>query len=313
MLMPGTSKRAFLLIGLLTVINAGLLLFNEKFDYKPYADESRLYAPPSSDQFRFFTDFPREGRQRAIQFIDSLLRGGDTARLTEIQKVATFLYHQFATQLGKPDAGNPYHDPWEMYRYYSGDSTRKLWCGHLAILFNYFCLARGIETRMIEIMKPGDHHVVNECYLPGSRKWVLVDITYNQLLVSASEGERCSLAGFRKLQGLQRMVKVQAADDSSRIMRMDTGYIRNYYSQDIPAYYYKTVNPAVVYSNPAKFRRYILPESWYSILSLEQSSNILFYIRQVLLIAWVLSLIYLLMLGYRKIINGWRTRYSSKE
>lgn len=302
--MSGIWKRSLLLVGILTVINAALYLNKEPFNYKPYSTESSLYAPATAESFRFFTDFPREGREQAIRFLDSVLPISDTARVSEIKEIASFLYVQFYSQLGKPAAVKAYRDPWEMYRYYSADSSRKLWCGHLAILFNYFCLARGIETRMIEIMKPGDHHVVNECYLPDSRQWVLVDITYNQLLVSTVQGKLFGLAEFRRLHGQQDLVQVQTAGDSNRLLMMDTGYILNYYQPDLPAHYYKTVNPDVVYSNTEKVRRYILPVSWYSILVKDRSANTGFYFRQAFLIAWLLSLVYLLFLVIKKSSQG---------
>ncbi len=292
MLKPGTRRFPIFLFLLLTVINAAFFLRREYTDYKPYAEESGLYKPATGDWKRYFTDFPAEGRGQTNQFLDSLLKGTDTSALVQLKKVGTFIYSRFSKQLGKPSLNDQLRDPWEMYRYYAEDSSRKLWCGHLAMMFNYFCLARGIETRMIEIKKPGDHHVVNECYLPHSGQWVLVDITNNQLLVSTEPGKLFGLAEFRRLQGKQDLVQVQTAGDSNRLLKMDTGYILNYYQPDFPAHYYKTVNPAVVYTHSEKFRRYILPESWYFILAKDPSANTLFYFRQGLLVAWLLSLVF---------------------
>ena len=290
----GTRKFPLYLVGLLTVINAGFFLRKDFFEYKPYAEESALYAPASGNWNRFFTDFPREGRGLARLFTDSLLKGRDTARLAQIKQIGSFLYGKFSKQLGKPTVNDQLQDPWDMYRFFAADSSRTLWCGHLSMMFNYFCLARGIETRMIEIMKPGDHHVVNECYLPAIQQWVLVDITYNQLLVSEENGMPVGLTSFRRMQGRNINLKVQAANDSVRLLRPDTGYVRNYYNTGDPAYYYHTINPKVVYQTSEKIRRYFLPESWYQILATEPTSNFLFYLKQGLALAWLLSLIFLL-------------------
>ncbi len=294
MSLPGKLKFPLYLLGLLTVINAGFFLRKDFFEYKPYAEESVLYAPASGNWNRYFTDFPLEGRAQAKGFIDSILKGSDTATLAQIKQIGSFLYNQFGKQLGKPVLNDQLQDPWDIYRFFSADSSRKLWCGHLSMMFNYFCLARGIETRMIEIMKPGDHHVVNECYVPAIQQWVLVDITYNQLLVSEENGMPIGLTAFRRLQGRPVNLQVQAANDSGRDLRPDTGYVRNYYSGNDPAYYYCTINPKVVYRTTEKIRRYFLPGSWYRILATEPASNFPFYLKQALALAWLLSLIYLL-------------------
>lgn len=302
MSVPVTRKFSLLLFGLLTVINSGIFLFKEKFAYKPYAEASVLYAPPSGEWNRFFTDFPGEGQTQAKQLLDSLLTGSDTARRVQIIRISSFLYQEFGKQLGKPSPVVPYTDPWEMYRFYKADTTRKLWCGHLAMMFNYFCLARGIETRMIEIMKPGDHHVVNECYLPGDQQWALVDITYDQLLVSTESDLPLGLAAVRRMPAVGKSWRVQMANESQRIFRPDTGYVRNYYMTGDPAYYYSTVNPKVVYRTSEKIRRYFLPESWYRILASAPSSNFLFYLKQGLALAWLLSLFFVVrrIFGSRK-------------
>jgi len=302
MSVPGTRKFSLLLFGLLTVINSGIFLFKEKFAFKPYAESSVLYAPASGEWNRFFTDFPGEGQAQAKRLLDSLLTGSDTARRVQIIRISSFLYQEFGKQLGKPSPVVPYTDPWEMYRFYKADTTRKLWCGHLAMMFNYFCLARGIETRMIEIMKPGDHHVVNECYLPGVQQWALVDITYDQLLVSTESDLPLGLAAVRRMPAVGKSWRVQMANDSQRIFRPDTGYVQNYYMTGDPAYYYSTLNPKVVYRTSEKIRRYFLPESWYRILASAPSSNFLFYLKQGLALAWLLSLFFVVrrIFGSRK-------------
>lgn len=288
------------ILGLLSVINAALLLRRQSTDDEPRRSEAALYNSPGLEWNRYFTDFPKEGQQLAIRFTDSLLQGQDTSRLSQIRLIGSFLYQQFAPQLGKPSGQEDYKDPWEMFSYYRADHSRKLWCGHLSMLFTYFCLAQGIETRMIELMKSGDHHVVNECYLPGPGKWVLVDLTYDQLFVSQGD-QLLGLPAFRHMQGRRDvMLTIQAAGDSNRSVRMDTGYIRNYYRADIPAYYYKTVNPAVVYSSTAKIKRYIWPDPWYYVLSEKPAASYTYYLRQGLLAAWLMSFLWVLFSLFNK-------------
>lgn len=293
MLLPG-YRRFILLFGLLTVINAAIFLRRELTDYQPHRTEAQLYKAPGKKWNRYFTDFPVAGQQAANRFTDSLLQGRDTSRLNQIQVIGAFLYHQFATQLGRPSFQETYKDPWEMFQYYRADTARKLWCGHLSMLFNFFCLSRGIETRMIELNKPGDHHVVNECYLPGPGKWVLVDLTYDQLLVKKNDG-LLGLAAFRKLQGRgDVLLNVRTAADSIRTISMDTGYIRSYYADTVQAFYYVTVNPGKVYSTTAKIKRYLWPDPWYYELRERPADQLFFYLRQALLLSWLLIGVWLI-------------------
>jgi len=288
MFLAGYRRSPFIIFGLLTVINAGMFLRRTHFDYKPVVSEAQLYTAPGKEWTHFFTDFPVDAQQQAIRFTDSLLQGTDTSRQAQIIRIGSFLYRQFAPQLGKPSRQENYKDPWEMFQYYRADSTRQLWCGHLSILFNFFCLSQGIGSRMIELMKEGDHHVVNECYLPGRGKWVLVDLTYDQLLVREKD-QLLGLTEFRRMQGRSdRVLQVHTSGDSDRLVRMDTGYIRNYYAKDITTFYYKSVNPDVVYSTTSKVKRYLWPDSSYYTLSEQPSVQFLFYLRQGLLAAWIL-------------------------
>lgn len=295
-----SRKIPLIILGLLSVINAALMLRRQSSDDEPRRAEAQLYKAPGNEWNRYFTDFPKEGQQQAIFFIDSLLRGYDTSRLNQIRLIGSYLYRQFASQLGKPSGQEDYKDPWEMFGYYKADRSRKLWCGHLSMMFTYLCLAEGIETRMIELMKEDDHHVVNECYLPGPGKWVLVDLTYDQLFVSQDD-QLLGLQAFRRLQGRSDvLLNVLATGDSNHSMRMDTGYIKNYYGAEIPAYYYKTVNPAVVYSITEKLKRYIWPDPSYYILSERPAALFPYYLRQGSLSAWLMSLLWVLFILLKK-------------
>lgn len=291
--MAGTRRFPLFIFTLLTAVNAVLFLYKSHFEYKPYASEQELYAPANGIWRQYLSDFPSASQQATTWFLDSLFKGNDTAQLAQVNQIGSFLYRQFNDRLGKPVPDQEPRSPWEMYNFFKSDSSRKLWCGHLAMMFNYFCLARGIESRMIEIMKPGDHHVVNECYVGALQKWVLVDITYNQLQVKAGSGSPMSLVDFRGMQGTATTLLVHTANDSGRVIRPDSGYIKNYYNSQYPAYYYLTVNPQQVYKTTEKVKRYVWPVSWYRILAAGQKSNFLFYVKQGLLIAWLLSLLVL--------------------
>jgi hypothetical protein len=293
---PGSP---FFLFIVLTLLNIAVWQWKNFFEYKPYTSEKALYqSPPAgTDWQQFLTGFPASDLQSANQFLDSLVKGTDTSSTGQINSIGRYLYRKFGNRLGNPALNDQLHSPWEMYKYFVADSSRKLWCGHLALFFTYFCQARGIDSRMIELFKPGDHHVVNECYIPAYRKWVLVDVTYNQLQVSPVDSEPLSLPEFRRMAGKDISLVVRQAD-STRLLRPDTGYYSNYYSVNCPAYYYITVSRDNVYSTAEKMKRYILPVSWYKILADENKTNWLFYLKQGLILGWLFSLIF--------VTRGWR-------
>ena len=88
----------------------------------------------------------------------------DTAgTLSKIKAIGHHLYVKFHSQAGIPGDRMHRANPVEKYKLLTADTSQKLWCGTYAQMFSLFCFSQGILTRNVEIFKPADHHVLNEC------------------------------------------------------------------------------------------------------------------------------------------------------
>src|ERR1700760_3960546 len=94
-------------------------------------------------------------------------------------------------------------------------------------------------------MKPGDHHVVNECYLPESGKWAMADLTHDLLLVQDRNGTPLNLVEFQQtVRKGEKLFAYQSRKDSAVLSQVsDTAsFITQYFKGQYPMYYYYVVN-----------------------------------------------------------------------
>jgi hypothetical protein len=284
------------LLSVLTATNLVVFIFRDHFQYQPYASEASLYAPCATGCMKtwrqFADDYPPADLQAAKKIADPVI---GSLRLTPARVLALgrFLYQQFYRQLGTPSAELLAASPMDQYRSLKASDTVQLWCGNFAQIFAFFCWSEGIACRNLEIMNPGDNHVLNECYLPETNEWVMVDLTHNLLLVAGAGGIFLQEAGFTKALASGEKMKVwRAAPDSVNIGPLDTGKaaLVRYYDKKNPVYYYHRTDNAKAYSTINKIRQYFLPFSWYDILTDGERNNTLFYIREILALLWLLAL-----------------------
>ena len=286
---------------LLTLINLLIFFSRARFSYQSYSSYSALYAPcdPACNRKwkQFVYDYPRDHLSEAKKILDTAIDLKTTSTYDKILRIGNLLYSRFNKQRGKPSFEVLTAAPLDEFKMLSGSASAKLWCGNFSAMFAYFCWSEGITCRIIEIMNPGDHHVLNECYVPETNHWVMVDVTNNQLLVQNSSKQFLSLAEFRK--ALFRNIPLFATESLpgsivSRPINTNTSYIENYYKKENPVYYYHRVNNFEIYKLPAKIKRYLLPVSWYEITDNKHHSNLLFYIKQVLCLLWLILFLLLL-------------------
>jgi hypothetical protein len=140
-------------------------------------------------------------------------------------------------------------------------------------------------------MKPGDHHVVNECYLPETKQWVLLDITNGQLLVSKEE-KFMNLLSFKKALKTENpqieFYSGQKLTDNHNLS-VSSAYISRFYLPDHPVYYYHSVDNKKAYSTSNKIKAYFLPVSWYEIWDPSNKGNQAFYLKEVFIFLWLIS------------------------
>lgn len=216
----------------------------------------------------------------------------------KIVAIANLVYTIFLKRHGYPSETFRKVTPFQQFQLLTTQDSGKLWCGNVAQIFAYFCWAESITCRSIEILKPNDHHVVNECYLPEIKKWILVDVPHNLFLVKDSAGSHLDLQTFGSLvddgkqfqsyQHVSNKITVQSA------LKMKDQYFNDYYLTNYQQAYYHTVGGQDIYSVKNKVRRYFLPHSWYKIYRERAYSNTAFYIKQILFFLWLVSILVLL-------------------
>jgi hypothetical protein len=286
-----SRKKIAVLFVILTLVNLLVFLFRDYFQYQPYAGMTSLYRrcdQSCMEKWRAFTeDYPSRDLTEAKQLMDSVLGNRDAGSFAKTQKIARFLVLRFQKQLGTPSVALLKAAPLDQYKMLSASDTLQLWCGNFAQLFSFFCWSEGIACRSIEIMNPGDHHVLNECYLPETGRWMMVDLTNNLLFVRDKEQQLLNLVNFR--QQVQHGLPVQSERAAGGTVIAGTGGmpIPGYYLADHPLYYYHRVNNQKTYAAKEKITRYLLPVSWYDIYDDQDQNNYLFYLKELLILLWI--------------------------
>ncbi|HYK56409.1 MAG TPA: hypothetical protein VEV15_07995, partial [Flavisolibacter sp.] len=193
------NKKLFIGILLLSLLNIIIFFQRDAFQYQPYANYSSLYSSQKDNlkKWEKFThDFSSAEFKEAKYLTDSICNGAKSTLAKTLLLSATLFSH-FREQIGEPSVAFSSLSPLNQYKQLFLSKTDKLWCGNFAQIFSFFCWSQGIICRNIEIMQPGDRHVLTECYLPETKQWVMVDPTFNLLLVENSKGVPLDLISFK--------------------------------------------------------------------------------------------------------------------
>ena len=283
-------KKSGLLLLLLTLVNAALFFFRDSLQYIKYSTYNELYGDSGKGKWDdFLLAYPEASLKEGRQLLQPLQL--DTAStLSTIRAIGNHLYTKFNKQAGYPQDALHRATPLDCYKTLSADTTQKVWCGTYAVMFCFLCWSQNIVCRTIEIFKPGDHHMLNECWVPELKQWVMVDVTNNLIGVEKNN------TGLN----MQDFVKAVAQKDSLFVLSAETmeyqpfknvaqrGGLMAYYKSGYPFYYYHLTQPAVVYRPVEKLKRYFLPDNWYEIFSLQPQSNLLFWAKPVFAGLWLL-------------------------
>lgn len=276
---------------LLTIFNLIIFLKRDNFQYLPFTNYKSLYNGKNADPTiwnNFNSQYPEYEKIETKRITDSLVNGY-SATDKKAHIIGSYLNKRFKSQIGKPSNSSDVLSPLAQYYKLCSNENEKLWCGTIARLFSYFCYSQGIACRYIEIMQPGDHHVVNECYLPETKEWVLMDLTFNLLLIQNKNDDYLNLITFKD--SLKKSPSFLTSNEFSTIdSNLSLSTIQGYYNNTYPLYYYHSLATDKVYSPSAKFVRYFLPISWYKIYAVQERSNLFFYIKDILFLLWLLTL-----------------------
>jgi hypothetical protein len=291
------NQKLFIFFLLLTLTNIAIFIFRDRFTYHPNATYSSLYS--QCDQTcinkwkQFISDYPQQDLIEGKKMLDTVIKKKNISTSEKILSIAGFLYDHFNKQVGIPSSVL-FTSPLEQFKLLNSNNSLKLWCGNFAFMFTYFCWSEGITSRVVEIKNPGDHHVINECYLPETGKWVMIDVTSNQLLTKNKDGQFLNFLKYKEaLKKNFPLFKLAISKDSVEEKKIDTSDInlKQYFKTDHPVYYYYRVNDKKIYTTVSKIKRYFLPDSWYELYDNNEHSNILFYAKLLFFILWFIALL----------------------
>lgn len=300
-----SRKTSLLILAVLTLVNGVIFFLRDHFQYQPYASYAGLYAPCEQDcrekWSAYARDYPASELAEAKQIADSLWGDSTPTTALKIRSIAKFVYERFRNRAGNPAPALLAASPLTQFHQLSASDTVALWCGNFAQIFSYLCWSEGIVCRNLEIMHPGDHHVLNECYLPETGRWAMVDVTNNVLMVRGHE----QYLNFQEVKdSLARNAVLMAWQLDGNTQKeyewpVHAAYVDRYYRPDDPAYYYHRMDNSQVYTAPAKTKRYFLPVSWYDIFDRKNGNNLLFYLKDAFILVWLIWL-FVFIIGSRK-------------
>lgn len=288
------KKKLWLILFLvLTGVNLLVFFFRDHFQYRPQAIYRSLYQtcdPACAEKWsRMVDDYPASEYDEAKKIMDSVLNDS-LSGFDRVLFTASFLYEKFHRQLGTPSAELAALSPLQQYRLLSTDTSQKLWCGQFAAMFTYFAWTQDVASRYIEMMKPGDRHVLNEAYIPELGRWVMVDITNNLLSIRNFNGAFLDLVAVRDSVASKSELSIyRSRERAPEKVQLNAGELPSYYQQKWPLYYHHRISNEAVYSFKEKIKRYFLPTSWYEIFDDKGGDNALFQVKRVLFALWLLS------------------------
>ena len=285
--MKSRKNHIVVLFSILSIINIVIFFYRDKFSFHKYATYSTLYSADTIKWKKIINDYPKQELVEAKAILDSL-QINHRPTPVKVVEIGRFLYNHFHKQLGHSSDQLVSASPLNQYKILRSSDTTQLWCGNFSEMFAFFCWSEGIACRVIEIMNPGDHHVLNECYLPEIGQWAVTDLTNNNLFIlNDNRNSYANLLSLRDSSWLT-VSTLQATDRAIVLHPLDTKYYDKYFDNKNPIYYYYRVNNFEIYKPIQKIKRYFLPDAWYEEVSNNRRSNWPFYIKQFFTLLWLI-------------------------
>ena len=288
------KKKVTVIFIFLTIINIVIFVYRDHFMYRPFSGYEELYECTDGDCMEkwslFKNDYPVEEYNLARHISDSVIGKDPISTQEKILKIGSFVHNRFKNQMGKPGKELLTATPMNQYNMLCSADSLKLWCGNFAAIFSWFCWSQGIVTRNIEIMNLADHHVLNECFIPGINQWQMTDPTNNMIQLRNRE-KILNLQTFKESLDKNLPVTVTYGSDSLIETLLDPGasHIVNYYKPEHPHYYYHRIDNEKAFSTINKVKQYFLPVSWFEIYKRDGVNNQAFYVKQVFILLWLIS------------------------
>ena len=290
-------KKPIFLLFVLTTINAVIFIYRDHFQYHPYTSYNSLYSQcdeACKTKWSGLTEiFTKVEVQEASDILTSITDIQEKKSTVEkIQTIAAFIYNKFHAQYGRPSDSTMSLSALKKYKLLLHSPKEKIWCGDFASMLLLFTRSQNILCRVIEIYSPEDQHVINECYVPELKQWMLVDVTYNTLTAFSHKRQYLNAQDFKELLSKTDPVfRISSTGNQNKIDTLDKNlpFILNYFKPDNDYYYYYSTDLTAVYEFKEKLKRYFFPVSWYALYKDEKKSNALFYFKVFFGFLWIVT------------------------
>lgn len=288
-----SRQKIYLLIFLLlTLINVGVFIFRNNFNYLPCATYSSLYASCNEQcvkKWKQYADDYSSELKEAKQITDSIVyRYSQTS--DKIIAIENFLFAKFHSRIGQPTTDLMESPPLTQFKKLSLSDTMELWCGNFAQMFSLFSWSQGIVTRNIELLHKSNHHLMNECYIPETDSWMMVDITNNILGVTDKKGKFINLLAFKNSLKRKDAINIlRKSYDSVQTVALVNETAPIQYGADDPINFYYYTDNYKAYTKQEKIKRYFLPKPWYETYQTSCTDNFAFFLKDALIFLWLVS------------------------
>jgi len=283
-----------ILFFLVSVINLIIFFYRDKFIYHKYATRSSLYSEDTLKWKKLVYDYSNQELIEGKKILDGLLNLNNKPTSSKVLEIGKLLYRRFHKQIGIPSASLSAGTILDQFKILDSSSSEHLWCGNFAAMLAFFCWSEGIPCRYIEIINPGDHHVVNECYLKETKEWVMSDITTNHLLLFNKNKDKFENLLNTRDSLTDPLQSFEAADDKIIVNSFQRDFYGKYFGEGNTINYYYRINNFELYKPTEKIRRYFLPTAWYEEVNKDPVSNFYFYLKQFFILLWLICLIFFL-------------------
>ena len=298
--MKNLRRYALILFLIITLINTVIFLNRDKFVYHKNASYTSLYSSDTVKWKQFVYDYSPDEFEKVKQILNDSVKIETKTSSQKVLTIGRMLVNRFNKQMGKPSNILLSSSPLQQYKMLCSSDTEQIWCGVYADMFAFFCWGAGIPCRVIEIMNPGDRHVLNECYLREVGEWVVVDLTYNRLLIRNQQKKRYANFFDILYSTKDSLIALQTTKDSVISTQLNASSYSHYLRSHPPIYYYYRTNNFEVYKPFEKVKRYLLPSAWYEEVNVVTNSNWLFYLKELFLFLWLINFLTLLLQIFKK-------------
>lgn len=137
-------------------------------------------------------------------------------------RLCRHFYKTIYASAGLPDDSTSALTTFKQYR--AALAGKKIWCGIYARIFNLFGTQAGLITRAIELKSTfyghrGSSHIMNEYFSHERRQWVAVDVMYNNIRYTGTDGRLLNVVQVKNTGSSDTGVKIVHASGDSEIVR----------------------------------------------------------------------------------------------